>query len=57
MKKTTYKTGNKKEAERLVRQILESDFGQKLDKKTVAEVAGRVLQSLPKINHKEEATA
>ena len=57
MKKTTHRTGNKEDAEKLVRQILESDFGQKLDKKIVAEVAERVLQSLPKINQKEEAAA
>jgi hypothetical protein len=46
-----------KEAENLVRRILVTDFGQRLDAKTVKEVAKRVRQSLAGVRDEEKLSA
>jgi hypothetical protein len=47
----------RQEAENLIRQILETDFGQRLDRKTVDEVAERVRKTLPRRVGTEKAPA
>ena len=47
----------RKQAEDLVRRILVTDFGQKMDKKSLTEVAERVRRSLPQVEEREKVPA
>lgn len=55
--KTIRRKDEQNAAEELVRQILVTDFGQRLDKKTIVEVAKRVRSSVPQVKRKEKISA